>query len=332
MPVQTGLDPRRSTGFDGVASCGSPKPGDDHALAHVALVLGDVGWSSAAATYLEAEGYRVTSDPSGALVSGDEAVQFDIAVIDLSVRAPTGMSACAAMRARSAAPVLAVARWSDELTVLSAFAVGADQFVRSDVTLRQLVARLRSLLRRFPPRADRTAPDELTNPIVVDEGQRIALVRGTPLALTGQEFEVLRLLARRAGRVVLRNELRDQLPPTTTDRNLDFVIRRLRDKLEVLDTRRRIEVVRGIGFRLHLDDAHLDDAHLDGVHLDGVHLDDVHLDDVHLDGVHRGEAHRGEAQLDAGARLGVRPGLPESVHPLVMAGSDRSLTLPSHDR
>ncbi len=81
------------------------------------------------------------------------------------------------------------------------------------------------------------------------------MVHGEVVTLSDQEYQVLSALMGRAGRVVSRKDLLGDVSTTRSDRALDFVIRRLRQKLEQTDTRRRITAVRGVGFRFEIDPA-----------------------------------------------------------------------------
>jgi DNA-binding response OmpR family regulator len=118
-----------------------------------------------------------------------------------------------------------------------------------------VTARLRALLRRVPPRS--SAPVE-PNPdlaVTIDEATGSVRVDGAVVSLSRRELEVLRTLLARPGRVVTRAELAGSWPALSADRRLDFVIRRLRQKLEMVDGRRRINSVRGVGFRFEEPDA-----------------------------------------------------------------------------
>ena len=146
------------------------------------------------------------------------------------------------------APIVATAGNGDEATVLAAFSAGADQSTPLTTSPRQFVARLRSLLRRHPPAAS-GGPAPALGPVVLDVARRPStMVHGEVVTLSDQEYHVLSALMDRAGRVVSRKDLLGDVSTARTDRALDFVIRRLRQKLEQTDTRRRITAVRGVGF------------------------------------------------------------------------------------
>lgn len=226
-------------------------PGGRHApeVARVLLVSEHAVWAGGMRTDLAAEGFRVVFDPDGESAFHQERIApMDAAVVDLRGAAYSGIAVCGALRARSALPVLAVVDRADEPGVLAAYAAGADQHVTVDTSARLVVARLRALLRRVP-RA-RVALEPLpTTGLVIDAATSTVVVAGTPVILSRREMEVLSALLTRPGRVVSRSELVGSWPSLGPDRRLDFVIRRLRQKLEAVDGQRRIDAVRGVGFR-----------------------------------------------------------------------------------
>lgn len=196
---------------------------------------------------LEVEGYRVSFAGPGVdgLSFGPE---LDVVVVDLSCESqPVRM--IGELRARTDLPVMAVTAVTvAEATVLSAFAAGADQCVNGFARPRELVARVRALLRRRARNAGTGASTNGSRPagFSVDASQSTAIVAGHHIALTPTECEILDALIRRPGLVVRRDEL---VGPGLRASALDSHVRRLRDKVEAVDGRRRIVVVRGVGFR-----------------------------------------------------------------------------------
>lgn len=222
------------------------------------VLIADVGpWSERTSGFLDAEGFLVLPDPTGDAAFDHRARSADAAIVDLGLSARPAIEVCAAWRSRSAAPIMALARVRDETTLLDAYAAGADQVAPIDITGRQLLARLRSVLRRSPVRRTlaASASDDRV-PIRLDPGQLVAVVNGTQVPITQPELEFLELLIDRAGRVVARAELSAALQlPSSSERAIDFFVRRLREKLERVDPHRRILVVRGVGFRFDASSA-----------------------------------------------------------------------------
>ena len=229
------------------------RPGAEHpaaartALAAVLLVSDHGWWATHLGGALTGEGFQVTWDRTGDSVRGGEALaRIDIAIVDLRMRAQSGLAVCSSLRARSALPLLVMGAPDEEMLVLAAYAAGADQFVAADISARLVMARVRALLRRAPPRPSATAAEpDRDVPVTIDETSGTALVSGAVVKLSRREMEVLRVLVARSGCVVSRTELARSAPTLSADRRLDFVIRRLRQKLEAVDGRRRINAVRG---------------------------------------------------------------------------------------
>lgn len=218
-------------------------------VARVLLVSDHVVWAGAMRSDLAAEGFRVVIDPSGESAFQEERIALtDAALVDLRVATFSGLAVCGALRTRSLIPVLAVVDRAEEPAVLAAYAAGADQHVTVDTSARLVVARLRALLRRVPRKP---APVDLhpTTDLTVDPLTSTVIVAGTPVILSQREMEVLVALLERPGCVVSRSELVGTRPSLGPDRRLDFVIRRLRQKLEAVDGQRRIDVVHKVGFR-----------------------------------------------------------------------------------
>ena len=222
-------------------------------VATITLVADPGWWSDDLIRFLSGEGFATVVDPSGESAFDHRSLKSDAVIIDLRLASRSAIAICVAWRRRSAAPVLAVAGSRDEKTVLDAFAAGADHVVMKDATSRQIVAHLRSLLRRMPPRRTSALAPSVLSPVHLGDDGRSALVRGRVVSLTAEEFQMLALLLDRAGRVVTRADLAGSIRYASGNaRAVDFFVRRLREKLELVDTHRRIVVVRGVGFRFDL--------------------------------------------------------------------------------
>jgi two-component system, OmpR family, response regulator RegX3 len=224
-------------------------------LARVLLVSGLDHWADRIESDLTAEGFLVLRDRTGEWVFDEQRIRdVHIVVVDLRLRAQSGLAVCGAVRARSLVPILALGDQTDEAPVLAAYSAGADQYVTIDTSMRLVTARLRALLRRVPPRSAAPITSNPDLAVTIDEASGSVRVDGAVVSLSKRELEVLRTLLSRPGRVVTRAELAGAWPALSADRRLDFVIRRLRQKLEMVDGRRRINSVRGVGFRFEEDD------------------------------------------------------------------------------
>jgi DNA-binding response OmpR family regulator len=214
------------------------------------LVVSDSGvLRNEMAALLDAQGYAVRIDDrrESELDVGDP---FAIAVVDLAITTRSPVAVLAELRTRTSVPILAVSpEMYPESAVLEAFAAGADQFATRSRP-GELVARVRALLRRNPPRPASVPPDDLELPIRLDRATGVAVVAGTEVRLTSRECDILGALMERPGRVVTRGNLAGPDRPRHGDDALDAAVRSVRTKLELAEGRRRIVAVRGVGFRL----------------------------------------------------------------------------------
>ncbi|HEY0878585.1 MAG TPA: response regulator transcription factor [Zeimonas sp.] len=183
---------------------------------------------------------------------------FDIVVLDVMMPGIDGVEALRRIRAASRVPVLMLTARGDDVDRIVGLELGADDYVPKPCTPRELVARLRAILRRVGEAKDAHAAESsiVVGPLTIWPGQRRASLRDAPLALTGTEFSVLATLARQAGRVVGKGELsQDALgrPLARFDRSLDVHVSSLRQKLGTRDDGSPwIETVRGRGYQFVL--------------------------------------------------------------------------------
>ena len=156
------------------------------------------------------------------------------------------------LRRESALPVLMLTARGDDVDRIVGLELGADDYLPKPCNPREVVARLRAILRRAGP-VEESGPMDVAG-LIVDPEDRTARVADHVLALTSTEFSMLAHLASRAGRVVSKGELSEQVlgrPLGRYDRGVDMHVSNLRRKLPPLaDGRDRIETVRGTGYQL----------------------------------------------------------------------------------
>src|SRR5450432_285662 len=202
-------------------------------------------------TFLEQNGVSVVGAGDGAtglqLLS---AGAFDAVLLDVMMPGIDGLEVVRRIRSKSTVPVLMLTARGDETDRVVGLEIGADDYVAKPFSPRELLARLRAVLRRSDPSA---VAEKLTAAgITVDSAAREAWVDGVPVELTGLEIDLLLALLRRAGRVVPRSALMDLAgrgDVSVNDRAVDVHISRLRKKLGD-DAATRIRTVRGIGYSL----------------------------------------------------------------------------------
>ena len=217
----------------------------------VLLIDDDVRLYELLASYLEQNGFSVTcvaDGPQGlaALALGT----FDAVLLDVMMPGMDGLEVCKRIRAKSRVPVLMLTAKGDETDRVVGLEIGADDYVAKPFSPRELLARLRAVLRRTNPEA---AHEQIRiGEIVIDVPGRQVSADGKEIDLTGVEFDILLALARRPGRVVAREALLEEAgrgDVTVSDRTVDVHISHLRQKLgDDPKAPRRIKTVRGVGY------------------------------------------------------------------------------------
>lgn len=200
---------------------------------------------------LRTEGMAVDWSTTGAdIVARYERFRPDVVLVDLGLADISGIAVCRMLRQHSPVPILVVSGHDGESAIVAALQAGADGYVVKPARPMELVARIRSMLRREPLDGSGRSDSEV-GPISVDRSVRTAAIAGKKLDLLPREFDILEVLVRDAGvRVTPRTTLlqRGERPAV-----LDGHVRRLRAALEAEEGWRRLVVVRGVGFRLLLD-------------------------------------------------------------------------------
>jgi DNA-binding response OmpR family regulator len=222
----------------------------------ILLVEDDPLISGPLAARLRSSGYEVwvaNNGRDGLAMAVNEVP--DVVVLDVMIPEMDGWEVCQALRARSNVPILMLTALGDEVDRILGLELGADDYLTKPFSTRELIARLRALLRRV--RLDKSEQPVgsrlVAGPIVLDLNTRRAFKRDQELALRFKEFELLSVLMNRAGDAVTRAELFDQVWGTDwlgDTRTLDVHVRWLREKIE--DDPGHpcyIQTVRGLGYR-----------------------------------------------------------------------------------
>jgi two-component system, OmpR family, response regulator RegX3 len=227
---------------------------------HVLVVEDEVSFADALTVGLEREGFRVTTVADGAeALRRFEREAPDLVLLDVMLPGVSGLDVCREIRSQSAVPIIMVTAKGEELDTVLGLEIGADDYVTKPYRLRELVARMRSVLRRAEQRdeaiespADRDGPLHVGD-VTLDPERHEVTVRGTEVSLPLKEFELLELLLANAGRVLTRDTLIDRIWGSDyvgDTKTLDVHVKRLRSKVED-DPKApsRIVTIRGLGYK-----------------------------------------------------------------------------------
>jgi two-component system, OmpR family, response regulator RegX3 len=177
----------------------------------------------------------------------------DLVLLDVGLPDTDGFSVCRELRSRSSVPIIMVTAKGEEVDRVVGLELGADDYIVKPFGFRELLARIRAVMRRTGERAA-TQRQARIGPLEIDERGRRARVDGRELELTPKEFDLLALLARDPGAVVSKAEILQQVWQTTwfgSAKTIDVHVAALRKKLGDPSW---IETVRGVGMRLHVPD------------------------------------------------------------------------------
>jgi two-component system, OmpR family, response regulator RegX3 len=216
---------------------------------NVLVVEDDDSIAEPLADGLRREGFAVTRAATGAEALAAETP--DVVLLDLRLPDVDGLTVCRELRARSQVPIIIVSARGEEVDRVVGLELGADDYLVKPFGFRELLARIRAVLRRIEARQD--ADDEIVAGDLHVDPRAHRVWRGDEeLALTGKEFDLLVLLARNAGAVVSREEILREVWHTTwygSAKTIDVHVAALRRKLGDPGL---IETVRGIGLRLNV--------------------------------------------------------------------------------
>lgn len=207
--------------------------------------------------YLQAASYSPTL-----IARGDQVLAWvkqnpsDLILLDLMLPGVDGLTLCKEIRRFSEVPIVMVTAKIEEIDRLLGLEIGADDYICKPYSPREVVARVKTILRRCKPQRELQILDA-ASPLVVDEGRFQASWQQKALDLTPAEFRLLKTLSSEPGKVFSREQLLNQLYDdyrVVTDRTIDSHIKNLRRKLEALDQEQSfIRAVYGVGYRWESD-------------------------------------------------------------------------------
>ena len=227
-------------------------------MTRVLVVEDEESFSEALSFMLRREGYEVgvATDGPAALDEFDRH-GADLVLLDLMLPGISGTEVCRTLRQRSSVPIIMVTAKDGEVDKVVGLELGADDYVTKPFSSRELVARIRAVLRRRGERDPEAAPTVLEEgPVRLDTERHVVTVRGRQVQLPLKEFDLLELLMRNAGRVLTRGQIIDRvwgLDYVGDTKTLDVHIKRLRSKVEADPANPAVIVtVRGLGYKFEV--------------------------------------------------------------------------------
>jgi two-component system, OmpR family, response regulator CpxR len=204
--------------------------------------------------YLAAEGFETTCVHDGAEgLEKARSGEFDLAILDVMLPKMNGFEVLASLRQSSELPVLMLTARGDEADRIDGLESGADDYISKPFNPRELLARLRAILRRIGPDDEQAQPERLNvDDLELSRTARSVVREGEELGLTSVEFELLSTLLKNAGSVIRKEDLSETVlerPLSPYDRSLDMHISNLRKKLGPRkDGSERIKTIRSVGY------------------------------------------------------------------------------------
>jgi two-component system, OmpR family, response regulator RegX3 len=224
-------------------------------VTRILVVEDEESFSDALGYMLRREGFEVALAATGP----DGVAEFDrngadLVLLDLMLPGLSGLEVCRALRQRSDVPVIMLTAKDAEVDKVVGLEIGADDYVTKPFSARELVARMRAVLRRRGAEPDEAASAILeSGPVRMDVDRHVVSVGSETVAMPLKEFELLEFLLRNAGRVLTRGQLIDRIWGSDyvgDTKTLDVHVKRLRAKIEPAPSApRHLLTVRGLGYK-----------------------------------------------------------------------------------
>ncbi|HRW17716.1 MAG TPA: response regulator transcription factor [Dermatophilaceae bacterium] len=223
-------------------------------MSRILIVEDEESFSDPLSYLLGKEGYEVAvaaTGPEG--LAEFDAGGADLVLLDLMLPGLSGIEVCRALRSRSSVPIIMLTAKDAEIDKVLGLEMGADDYVTKPYSARELLARVKAVLRRNAEPEELTPATVEAGPVRLDVERHVVTVGGTPTPMPLKEFELLELLLRNAGRVLTRGQLIDRVWGSDyvgDTKTLDVHVKRLRAKIEPDPANPRyILTVRGLGYK-----------------------------------------------------------------------------------
>ncbi|GAA4516583.1 response regulator [Brevibacterium yomogidense] len=223
-------------------------------MTRILLVEDEESFSDPLSYLLDKEGYDVTVAADGLdAISEFDRTGADLVLLDLMLPGASGTEVCRQLRAKSSVPIIMLTAKDSEIDKVVGLELGADDYVTKPYSSRELLARVRAVLRRNAEQTDLVDSVIEAGGVRIDVDRHVASVRGEEVSLPLKEFELLEMLVRNAGRVMTRGQLIDRIwgqDYVGDTKTLDVHVKRLRAKVEVEPSSPQLLVtVRGLGYK-----------------------------------------------------------------------------------
>ncbi len=226
-------------------------------MTRVLIVEDEDSFSDALSFMLRREGYEVfiATDGNAALTEFDKHGP-DLVLLDLMLPGISGTEVCRIIRGKSTVPIIMLTAKDGEVDKVVGLELGADDYVTKPFSSRELLARVRAVLRRNGEQDELLPPTIEAGTVRIDIERHVVSVRGEHVTMPLKEFDLLEFLVRNSGRVLTRNQLIDRVwgaDYVGDTKTLDVHIKRLRAKIEVDPSHpSHIHTVRGLGYKFDI--------------------------------------------------------------------------------
>ncbi|HEU5000164.1 MAG TPA: response regulator transcription factor [Lapillicoccus sp.] len=223
-------------------------------MSRILIVEDEESYSDPLSYLLRREGYEVAvADTGPAALAQFDKNGADLVLLDLMLPGLSGVDVCRQLRQRSSVPVIMLTAKDSEIDKVVGLEIGADDYVTKPYSSRELLARVKAVLRRLAEPEELVPPTLEAGPVRMDVERHTVTVSGAPTSLPLKEFELLEMLLRNAGRVLTRMQLIDRVWGSDyvgDTKTLDVHVKRLRAKIEPDPANpRHIVTVRGLGYK-----------------------------------------------------------------------------------
>ncbi|MBB2986762.1 response regulator transcription factor [Terracoccus luteus] len=223
-------------------------------MSRILIVEDEISFSDPLSYLLRKEGYDVAVAETGpAGLAEFDKNGADLVLLDLMLPGLSGVDVCRNLRQRSSVPVIMLTAKDSEIDKVVGLEIGADDYVTKPYSSRELLARVKAVLRRLAEPEELVPPTLESGPVRMDVERHTVTVDGTPTPLPLKEFELLEMLLRNSGRVLTRMQLIDRVWGSDyvgDTKTLDVHVKRLRAKIEPDPANpEHIVTVRGLGYK-----------------------------------------------------------------------------------